>query len=221
LENEDIIEIVPAILSKTSEDLGSKVSKVGFAPILQIDLMDGKFVGSKTVGLESLSNLPKDKIIEYHLMVENPMRWIEALPGGKNSIFQVHLESCDFDDREGIRDFVKSKGSELCWALNPGTDAGEVEDCVDYVNELLVMTVHPGKSGQSYISEMEKKISELRVDYPDLIIEVDGGINEKTIPRAVCAGSNRLAAASALFEHADILSVFDKLKQIANDARSK
>lgn len=215
------IEIVPAILSKDVDDLKKKLAAVDFAPILQIDFMDGKFVDNKTVGLEIVELLPKEKIIEYHLMVENPIEWIDKLPSGQNSIFQIHVETLDCDKAKIAKDLVKKKGSRICAVLNPESKIDRLEHCKGEFEEILVMTVHPGKSGQTYIHEMGSKITQLREKYPDIIIEVDGGVNENTIAHAVRAGANRLAAASALFEHKDTKAAFEKLEKIANDARSE
>lgn len=218
MERDKTIEIVPALLSKTEQDLKAKISSVDFVPILQIDLMDGRFVPEKTVGLESCRLLPHEKIIEYHLMVQEPILWMEALSGGESSIFQIHVESCDEDEMGVVRECAKSKRSKLCWALNPSTPAERIERNMDYIDELLVMTVHPGRSGQVYLEDMGEKIRALRREYPDIIIEVDGGVNEKTIPHAVGCGATRLAAASALFAKEDVFGAYKNLKRIANGA---
>lgn len=209
------IEIVPAILSKTKQDLMQKISRVSSAPILQIDLMDGIFVNNKTIGLESLKSLPKNKIIEYHLMVSDPLEWIQKLPGGEKSIFQIHVESGERADLEEAAELVRQKESGLCWVLNPPTQVSMLEG-LEPAQEILVMTVYPGLSGQKYICEMEDKISELRSMDKNMIIEVDGGITEQTALRAVRAGANRLAAASTLFEKDDADLAYKELKTIVN-----
>lgn len=215
----EIVEIVPAILSKTKEDLMQKISRVSEAAILQIDLMDGKFVNNKTIGLEELGELPRNKIIEYHLMVANPLEWVEKLPGGKNNIFEVHIESVDDEKVLAVKRLVEKKGSKLFWVVNPPTQISALEGKMDGVEGVLVMAVHPGKSGQSYIAEVERKMTALGAKYPGIVIEVDGGIDTKTAISAVKAGANRLAAASALFSKEDANKAYFELKKAAEDAR--
>ncbi|MFH1306337.1 MAG: hypothetical protein ABIH83_01610 [Candidatus Micrarchaeota archaeon] len=212
------IEIVPAILVKTKEELMEKIKRVEFAPVLQIDLMDGIFVKNKTISMKDLENLPKNKEIEYHLMVSEPYNWIDKLPEGENSIFQVHVESANIEELDEIIKLVDVKKSRLCWAINPPTKIGILEKIgMGNACEILVMAVNPGYSGQSYISEIDRKMKLLREKYPEIIIEVDGGIVEETIPGAVKAGANRLACASAIFSKEDAEGAYKELKKLANN----
>lgn len=212
------IEIVPAILVKTREELLARLRSVPSAPILQIDLMDDIFVPNKTIGIEELENSLPDKEIEYHLMVDEPLEWIRALPDGPKQIFQVHIESLKNDEEIAqLKKLVDSKGSKLCWAINPPTPIQRLEDHIDGVDEVLVMTVNPGFSGQSYIKECEQKMSWLRQRYPGLIIEVDGGVTKETARGAIDAGANRLAAASALFRQDDPDKAMLDFREYAND----
>ena len=217
--DDEIIEIVPAILCKEAEEVAKKCAAVPSAPILQVDLMDGKFVENTTVGIEGLGALPREKIIEYHLMVKEPQKWIEKLPGGENSIFQVHAEGINEAQAKEIAALVRRKKSLLCWALNPPTPAGALEKIMQDAQEILVMGVHPGKSGQKYIFEVEGKIRQLREKYPDAIIEVDGGIDANTAPGAIRAGANRLVAASAIFSRKGPDEAYKGLKKLANDIK--
>ncbi len=217
VSSKKLIEIVPAILSKTKDDFLQKVKQTVFTPIIQIDLMDGEFVDNKTINLDDINlSVFENRVVEYHLMVKKPKDWIDKIPDGKNSIIQVHVESCmNETEQKEIAQMVLSKGCAMCWVLNPDTAIDKIK-YMKNVNELLVMTVYPGKSGQKYIPEMEKKISALRVKYPHIIIEVDGGVNEKTLVGAVKAGANRLVGASAIFSHEDTKQAYENLKKIAN-----
>ncbi len=204
-------EIIPAILVKDREELLRRISLVkDHVKTIQLDIMDGDFVPNKTIGLEELHDLPEARY-EYHWMVKNPKRWIEENPGPH--IHMVHIEAVSSFDE--IKEAVKAAGGELGLALNPDTPLDRVLPYVGMVKEILVMTVHPGFSGQKYIPEMEGKMKELRSLYPELDIEVDGGINRETIRRAYAAGANLLAAASAIFSSDDISSAIEGLKRCA------
>jgi ribulose-phosphate 3-epimerase len=196
------IEVIPAILAKTEEEFKKKISLVPSASTIQIDIMDGKFVDNKTYPSLNLNILPLDKTIEYHLMVQDPYLWIESLPNGKKSIFQVHVETITPAELEKIASLVEKKSSKLCLALNPDTPIATLEKLID-VEQVLLMTVHPGKSGQKYIFEVEKKIKALRELKKDIDIEIDGGANEQTAFGAINAGANKIVMASAIFSSPD------------------
>ncbi|MFN3910251.1 MAG: ribulose-phosphate 3-epimerase [Candidatus Anstonellaceae archaeon] len=199
MEKTKKIEVIPAILAKNAKEFENKVELVPSAESLQIDIMDGKFVKNKTYFVEDYSILPLEKRIEYHLMVQNPYEWIKGLPSGKKSIFQVHLESVTIEELEDIASLVEKKDSKLCFALNPDTPLSILNKLFD-VDYILLMTVHPGKSGQKYIKGMEKKIAKLRELKKDIDIEIDGGANEQTSLGAIKAGANKIAMASAIFQ---------------------
>ena len=189
------LEIVPAILVKERSELLTRISLVkDLVNIIQIDIMDGKFVPNQTIGISDLKNLPKANY-EFHWMVCDPINWINKMPG--DHMHLVHIETISsFDD---IQETVRKVGGSVGLALNPETPLDKIIPYIDDVDEVLVMTVHPGFSGQTYISEMQSKIKKLRELRPELNIEVDGGIDTKTASHAYHSGANLLAAASAIF----------------------
>lgn len=215
-----MVDILPAILSHTRADLMHKISQVPSAPALHIDLMDGRFVDNATVGPGELDVLPSDKIIEYHLMVREPVEWILQLRHGRERIYEVHVEalmgltskaaaeksSAISDGSEHLQQALKAAkemGGRLAIAINPPTPIEKVEKMLAAnpgITQALVMTVNPGWAGQSYIVEMEEKMRFLRARHPNISIEVDGGVGAKTAPGALAAGADRLAAANALFK---------------------
>lgn len=215
-----MIEILPAILCQTREDLAEKIESVPSAYALHIDLMDGKFVNNKTVEPEDLGELPTHLPIEFHLMVSDPAGWIRRLPGGNQITYEVHIESV-FDDAElsRIEKLVEKKGSRLALVINPPTPLEKLEALLSKhpdIRQVLVMTVNPGWAGQKYIAEMEEKMKKLRARYPKLVIEVDGGVGKETGARALKAGANRLAAANALFGQSDPDTAYQELKRLMN-----
>ncbi len=201
-------EVIPAILVKSREDLLRRIAQVkGLVREIQLDIMDGDFVPNRTIGLPDLRDLPEARY-EFHWMVRDPQKWIEAMPGPHMHL--VHIETVGSFER--IEAAVKKAGGSLGLALNPETPLEKILPYVPRVKRVLVMTVHPGFSGQKYIREMEGKIRELRSLYPALDIEVDGGVNLDTAAHAYSSGANILAAASAIFSQGDIKAAIAALK---------
>jgi len=204
------LEIIPAILVKTREELLSRISLVkDHVNIIQLDIMDGEFVPNKTIGLESLHGLP-DANYEFHWMVFNPEKWIEKTPGPHMHL--VHVET--INDFDNIMSTIKQAGGRLGLAINPETPVEKLIPYLSNVEEVLVMTVRPGFSGQKYMVEMEDKIRKIRELKPSMNIEVDGGVCLQTIHGAYCAGANYLAAASAVFS-GEIKTNIENLKKTA------
>jgi ribulose-phosphate 3-epimerase len=204
-------EIIPAILVKSREELLRRISLVrAHVNLIHIDIMDNEFVPNKTIGLESLHGLPQANY-GFHWMVKNPENWIEKTPG--NHLHLVHIETVT--SFESVKSAVEKSGGRLGFALNPDTPVESVLPHMDGVEEVLLMTVHPGFSGQKYIKGVEPKIRELRKLHPRLNIGADGGINKETIGRAYAAGANYLAAASAIFDNEDIGKAVKELKECA------
>ncbi|MFH0884645.1 MAG: ribulose-phosphate 3-epimerase [Candidatus Micrarchaeota archaeon] len=204
-------EVIPAILVKTRSELLHRISQVrGLVREIQIDIMDGVFVPNKTIGLEELKDLPQ-AIYEFHWMVKEPEKWILEIEGPHMHL--VHVETIDNLDK--VEAAVKKVGGRLGLALNPETPIEKLLPLVPKAERVLIMTVRPGYSGQKYIYEMEHKVRKLRQLFPLLDIEVDGGVNNETVPHAYSSGANLLAAASAIFAAEDIKSAIAHLKKRA------
>jgi ribulose-phosphate 3-epimerase len=204
-------EVIPAILVKTREDLLLRISQVlGLVKEIQLDIMDGIFVPNKTIGLEELKDLPEAKY-EFHWMVVNPEKWIEKMPGPHMHL--VHVET--ITSFEKVEEAVKRAGGFLGLAINPETPLEKLLSYAPKAKRVLIMTVHPGFSGQKYLFGMEEKIRTLRSLYPTLDIEVDGGVNLETVSHAFSSGANILAAASAIFSSDDIPNAIRDLRRRA------
>lgn len=209
------LEIIPAILVKKREKLLTQIEQVmPFVKNVQIDVMDGRFVPNKTIGLEELAELPLGVGYEFHWMVHNPEQWIEKIPG--EHLHLVHIETISSFER--IEQAVKKVGGKVGLVFNPGTSVSKVLPYQTRVQRVMAMTVNPGFSGQKYISEVESKIRELRNSNKTIDIEVDGGINLQTIGSAVKAGANKLAAAGAIFSSSDIKQAIEQLTNAAKTA---
>lgn len=205
------IQIVPSVLPCDFARLGAEIEALDAAGVdhFQWDVMDGQFVPNLTFGPDVIAAARKhtSKPFEAHLMVLTPdvlaARYVEA---GCSRLI-VHVEACPHLHR--TLGNIASMGANAAVALNPHTPIGEVENVLDLVDMVLVMTVNPGFGGQSYIASMEPKIAELRAlierrGLSDRVnIEVDGGIGPNTIEGAVAAGANVLIAGTALFRYSE------------------
>lgn len=186
-----------------------------------IDVMDGKFVMKDTYHdmveyssyLKRISNLPMD----IHLMVEDVKTAIEVFSTVEPNIITFHLEACKDKGQvmENIK-LIKERGARVGIAVKPETNIEEVYEYLPYIHTCLVMTVEPGKGGQTLITDMLAKISTLKsyIDKKniDIDIEVDGGINLKTAQRVKDAGANVLVAGTAILAASDYKVIVDELR---------
>ena len=203
-----MVKIAPSILSSDFGRLAEQVieAEEAGADWIHVDVMDGSFVPNITIGpavteaVRSATDLP----VDVHLMINNPDQHLEAFADAGADYLTVHQEACVHLHKtiDAIRDMNVRPGI----TLNPATSIGTIEDIVDYVDLVLVMSVNPGFGGQSFIPSSIEKIKKIR----DLIgrrgltgveLEVDGGINENTAPSVVNAGSGVLVAGSAIYGH--------------------
>ena len=203
-----MVKIAPSILSSDFGRLAEQVieAEEAGADWIHVDVMDGSFVPNITIGpavteaVRSATDLP----VDVHLMINNPDQHLEAFADAGADYLTVHQEACVHLHKtiDAIRDMNVRPGI----TLNPATSIGTIEDIVDYVDLVLVMSVNPGFGGQSFIPSSIERIKKLR----DLIgrrgltgveLEVDGGINENTAASVVNAGSSVLVAGSAVYGH--------------------
>lgn len=197
--------IVPSILSADFARLGEQVreAEAGGADRIQIDVMDGRFVPNITVGplvveaVRRSTSLP----LEAHLMIVEPERYVEDFSSAGADIIIVHQEVSPHLHRTVEQ--IKRLGKRAGVALNPATPLAAVQEILDDVDLVLVMTVDPGFGGQEFIQSMLPKIERLRAMMSGrnlgCDLEVDGGIHAQTAPLAVRAGANVLVAGSAVY----------------------
>ena len=170
---------------------------------VHIDVMDGVFVPNISFGFPVLKAIRKAtaKCLDVHLMIEEPGRYIEEFKKSGADMLTVHAEACKHLDST-LRE-IRKAGMKVGVAINPGTPVSQLECVLDLVDMVLVMTVNPGFGGQSYIESCTGKVQKLRKMITDagldVDIQVDGGINEKTIDKVLDAGANILVAGSAVF----------------------
>ena len=202
-------KIIPAIIAKNQEEFSKNILKVkDFVEIIQLDFMDGEFVPNTSIDFDF--ELPETKCsFEAHLMINNPLDWIKKNFEKVDTIL-VHFESCD-NHRE-IISFVKSKNRRMGFVLNPETPISSIKKYLDEIDQVLIMTVNPGFYGSPFLPEVIDKISELRKISPNIDIEVDGGITDKTIELVNDAGTNLFVSGSFIVKSDDIKKAVEILK---------
>ena len=200
-----MIKIAPSILAADFARLGAQVREAeeAGADYIHVDVMDGHFVPNLTIGVPVVQSLRAvtDLPLDVHLMIEHPERLISAFAEAGADILTVHVEACPHLHRTVQQ--IREAGCMPGVALNPATPVALIEPILEDVDLVLVMTVNPGFGGQAFIESTLPKVRALRhlLESRDLPveIEVDGGINPETAPRAVTAGADVLVAGTAIF----------------------
>ena len=202
-------KIIPAIIAKDQEELNEKLSRVeGFVDIVQLDVMDNKFVPNTSLFFDF--TLPEMNCkFEAHLMVQDPISWIEN-NGNKVDTILVHFES-DYN-LEKLVEIVKAQNKKFGIVLNPETSLDKISSFVDDLDQVLIMTVNPGFYGSPFLPDMIDKIKELRKLKTNLDIEVDGGITDKTIELVDSAGANMFVSGSYIVKAENISISIENLK---------
>ena len=199
------IEIAPSILSANFACLGTEIEAVerGGAGILHVDVMDGHFVPNITVGLPVVKSLSRATRlpIDAHLMISEPGIYAAQFVTAGAQMVSVHVEADPNLHRTLMS--IKSAGAQAGVVLNPATPIGAIEESLQFVDYLLVMSVNPGFGGQKFISQSVDKVKRLRhlIDERQLNvrIEIDGGIDRSNIETVVAAGAEIIVAGSAIF----------------------
>lgn len=206
--------IAPSILSFDHSDLRAPVTELlaAGAKVIHLDVMDGQFVPPITIGdgvAKGLRKLGGDFLLEAHLMTLTPDHHFEAFRAAGCGRIIFHAEATAHPHR--LAQTLRSMGVQAGVAINPGTPTSLVEELLEVVDEVLVMTVNPGWGGQTFIGSALDKVERIRSLRPNILIEVDGGIDEETLPVARRAGANLFVVGSRLAEGPTIREAFQKL----------
>jgi ribulose-phosphate 3-epimerase len=211
--------VAPSILSADFARLGDEVRAVeqGGADWIHVDVMDGHFVPNISFGLPVVkalagyTRLPLD----VHLMIENPIIWIEPFAEAGADSIVIHAEACPHLQRALQQ--ISAAGCTAGVALNPGTSLTAIEEVLPFLDMVLLMTVNPGFGGQTYIPGMQDKIRRLRrlLDQQDrpIHLQIDGGIYPDNVKENREAGANMIVVGSAVFGQADPAAAIRQLRQ--------
>ncbi|KUE94417.1 ribulose phosphate epimerase [Streptococcus equinus] len=216
-------KIAPSILAADYANFASELKRIEetSAEYVHIDIMDGQFVPNITFGADVVASMRKHSklVFDCHLMVVNPERFVDAFAQAGADIMTVHAESTLHI--HGALQKIKKAGMKAGVVINPGTPVSAIEPVLSLVDQVLIMTVSPGFGGQAFIPEMlEKvqKVAKIRDEKGyDFDIEVDGGVDNKTIKACYQAGANVFVAGSYLFKASDLTAQVETLRVALDD----
>jgi ribulose-phosphate 3-epimerase len=221
-----MLEILPSVLSADFARLGDDIARVSAGPIhmLHLDVMDGHFVPNLSFGVPVVTSIRKVTQLELdvHLMIERPELLVPAFAEAGADSISIHQETCRHLDRS-LRQ-IRDCGCKAGAVLNPSTPVSTLDDVLDIVDFVLIMSVNPGFGGQSFIPRALDKITELAARRRErglqFAIEVDGGIKEDNVAGIARAGADWFVAGTSVFADPDPAAAAGRLLQLAREATS-
>lgn len=216
-------KIAPSILAADYANFASELKRIEEtdAEYVHIDIMDGQFVPNISFGADVVASMRKHSklVFDCHLMVVDPERYVEGYAQAGADIMTIHTESTKHI--HGALQKIKAAGMKAGVVINPGTPVSALKPVLNLVDQVLIMTVNPGFGGQAFIPECLEKVEEVASLRETLgltfDIEVDGGVDNKTIAACQKAGANIFVAGSYLFKASDLVSQVQTLRTALND----
>ena len=205
-----MIKISPSILSADFAHLGRDIEAISTADYVHVDVMDGMFVPNITIGIPVVKCIrpTTDLPLDMHLMIVEPVRYVEQFCDAGADLVTVHVESDTAENIHAAIDKIHAKGKKAGIVLKPKTPAEAALPYLEKVELILVMTVEPGFGGQKFMADMMPKVQAIRgyIDAmnPACELEVDGGVDPETCKTCIAAGANVLVAGSAVYKAEDI-----------------
>lgn len=200
-----MIKVSPSLLSADFSILKEELKTVSEsgAEFIHLDVMDGHFVPNMSFAMPVIKSLRKvsDLFFDTHLMITDPLRYIKDFSDAGSDMITFHIE-CDSDIDETIA-AIKKENKKCGISIKPKTPVKALIPYLDKIDSVLVMSVEPGFGGQKFMPEVLPKIEEIRALKPDIMISVDGGIDDKTAPLVKKAGADTLVAGSYYFKASD------------------
>lgn len=201
------IRLLPSLLSADFSQLAQELQacEQAGARCLHVDVMDGHFVPNLTIGPFVVAAMRQhcSAWLDVHLMMTNPVDYAQAFRDAGSDAITIHVEAVGPRAMDEAIAAVRATGAEVGLAFNPDTDPELWFTFMDRVDLVMFMTVYPGFGGQSFIPEVRPFIRKTRAAFPELDIQVDGGLDRETMPLVVADGANRLVCGSAYFKDAD------------------
>lgn len=204
--------ISPSLLAADFSDLKGELSRISTADMVHIDIMDGHFVPNLTLGAGVVQAIRPHSCLPFdvHLMLTNPLGFIESFANAGADFISFHPECCDSTGE--VLEKIKACGKKAGLAIRPGTPASEIFPYGELLHMVTIMSVEPGFGGQKMIVETLEKAKEIKERFPNILIEVDGGVNRET--RGLCekAGIDILVAGTAVFKAESPVHEIDALR---------
>ena len=218
--------IAPSILAADFANLQRDIELINNseADLIHVDVMDGMFVPNISLGLPVVKAVYKHatKPLDVHLMIVQPERYLKDFKEAGAASITVHYEACPNLHR--TVQVIKELGCKACVAINPHTPVALLEDIILDLDMVLIMSVNPGFGGQKFINNTYKKLADIKAlkrrYKPELLIEVDGGVDETNIAKLSEAGANVFVAGNAVFASADPTATIANLKHFDSLSRS-
>jgi len=206
-------KVIPSVLTEKIEDLEKKIRELEpFADVIQVDIMDGEFVPYTSVRVEDVEKVGVKSQMEIHLMVKHPINYVQ--PFARIGAFRIvfHVESDD-NPADVIRE-IRQFGLEVGIALIPATSIEDIKPLLDSVDIVLLLGVNPGRQGQKFMPEVLPKVQAIKDIRPEIVIEVDGGVNPDTGPALVDADVDILNVGSYLFKPPSVKNNWEQMQKI-------